>query len=318
MLRGGDVSIDGICSLDDPRAGAIGYATAPAKLVGLATLPAALIVPTNESLEWPDGPALIAAKDPNAAFAAAGRHLYRSAKVAASISASASVDPSARLEPNVAIGANATIGANVEIGSGTEVAAGAVVGDGVRIGRDCAIGPNAVLTACLLGNRVEVQAGATIGEPGFGYVPGAEGIERVVQIGRVILQDDVHVGSNVCIDRGSIGDTVIGEGTKIGNLQQIAHNTRIGRHCIIVGNGGIAGSATIGDGVIIAGGVFVTDHSSIGSGATIAGVTLVKGSVPPGVTWGGIPARPVESYLRDLAEASARARRRSKGPRDRD
>ena len=317
MLRGGDVEIDDICRLDDVRDGAIGYVDDPRRLASLESWPSALIASEKAAGTVPEPVAVIVASTPNVAFAAVGRHLFDESRDVG-ISPTALIDPSARLEDDVAVGPGAVIGPDVEIGWGTSIGAGASIGRSCRVGRECSIGPNAVVTATLMGNRVEVQAGATVGEPGFGYVPGPRGIERVVQIGRVVLQDDVHVGSNCCIDRGSVGDTVIGEGTKIGNLQQIAHNVRIGRHTIVVGNGGIAGSAVIGDGVTIAGGVFVTDHARVGDGATLAGVTMVTGSVPPGVTWGGIPARPIAGYLRDMAEASAKAKRRERGRDDRD
>ena len=311
--RGGDTPVRDICHLEDPLDGAIGYVANVRSLRGRDALPSILVAAPEAVGALSATPAVMVHDAPQTAFAAIGRFLYDaegSRSHDGSIHPRANVHETARLEEGVHVGANATVEQGVQIGRGTYVGAGAVITRDCRIGRNCDIGPNVTLTASLLGDRVEVQANSVIGEPGFGYVPGARGIERVVQVGRVIVQDDVHIGSTVCIDRGSIGDTVIGEGTKIGNMQQIAHNTRIGRHCIVVGNGGIAGSVTIADGVTIAGGVFVLDHSEIGAGATIAGTSMVRGKVPPGVTWGGIPARPIEAYLRDMAEISARAKRR--------
>ena len=313
--RGAENEVRDICHLEAPAADAIGYVANARALRGLNELPTILIAAPDAAEKLADTPALLVHDAPQTAFAAVGRYLYDAEGARAhegTVHPSATVDETATLEDGVRVGANATIEAGVAIGRGTYVGAGAVITRGCQIGRNCDIGPNVTLTASLLGDRVEVQAGSVIGEPGFGYVPGPAGIERVVQVGRVIVQDDVHIGSNVCIDRGSIGDTTIGEGTKIGNMQQIAHNTRIGRYCIVVGNGGIAGSVTIGDGVTIAGGVFVLDHSTIGNGATIGGISMVRGKVPDGVTWGGIPARPIEDHLRDLAEISARSKRRAK------
>ena len=312
IVRGADFAVRDICPLDAPRPDAIGFAAKPAALDGREAFPGAILVTAVAVDRVPEQIATIAVDMPNVAFAAVGRHLYGVGERAADLSVhpTAVVNASARLEDGVGVGPGAVVGAEVEIGSGTSIGAGTVIGDRCRIGRDCEIGPRVVLNACLLGNRVRVRAGTVIGDPGFGYVPGPRGIDDVVQIGRVILQDDVHVGANACIDRGALGDTVIGEGTKIGNLQQIAHNVRIGRHCIVVGNGGIAGSAVVGDGATLAGGVFTIDHAEVGPGATVAGASLVKGAIPPNETWGGIPARPIQDYLRDVAEANARARKR--------
>ena len=314
VLRGGELEIGDICSLDDPSDDAIGFVGSAKALAGASGLPAAVITTETLADRVPDETAVLLSPAPNVAFAAVGRHLYGAGerRPGQGVHPRAVVADNAKLEGDVAIAANAVVDAGVEIGEGTRIGPGAHIGEGCKIGRDCEIGANVVIRAALIGNRVRVRAGSVIGDPGFGYVPGPRGIDDVVQIGRVILQDDVHVGANACIDRGALGDTVISEGTKIGNLQQIAHNTRIGRHCIVVGNGGIAGSVEIGDGATLAGGVFTIDHASIGAGATVAGCTLVRGSVPAGETWGGIPARPIADYLRDVAEANARARKRRK------
>ena len=315
VQRGGDVPVHDICHLENPVQNAIGYVESTRAIRGVEPLPDILVCAPDAVFALESVPALMVHDAPQTAFAAIGRFLYDLAGVrehSGEVHSSAQVHETASLEDGVSVGANATIEADVRIGRGTYIGAGSVITRSCTVGRNCDIGPNVTLTATLIGDRVEIQSGSVIGEPGFGYVPGPSGIERVVQIGRVIVQDDVHIGSNVCIDRGSIEDTVIGEGTKIGNMQQIAHNTRIGRHCIVVGNGGIAGSVTIGDGVTIAGGVFVLDHSNIGAGATIGGISMVRGKVPPGVTWGGIPARPIEDHLRDLAEISARSKKRAR------
>jgi UDP-3-O-[3-hydroxymyristoyl] glucosamine N-acyltransferase len=175
-----------------------------------------------------------------------------------------------------------------------------VIGADVRIGRDCAIAPNVTVSHAFIGNRVILHPGVRIGQDGFGFALGPKGHLKVPQIGRVIIQDDVEIGANSTVDRGASRDTVIGEGTKIDNLVQIAHNVVIGRHCVIVAQVGIAGSSTLEDFVAIGGQVAVRGHVRIGQGAQIAATSAVNGDVPAGVRWGGIPARPVRDWFREI------------------
>lgn len=210
------------------------------------------------------------------------------------------IDKSARIEAGVVVQPGAVIGPEASIGSGTTIAAGTVIGYRVYVGRDCYIGPNATLTHTLVGNRVTIHAGAAIGQDGFGFAMGRGGHQKVPQIGRVIVQDDVEIGANTTIDRGALRDTVIGEGTKIDNLVQIGHNVVIGRHCIIVSQTGISGSAELEDFVALGGQVGVVGHVKIGAGAQIAGSSNVRGNVPPGARWGGTPAKPTRLWFREL------------------
>jgi UDP-3-O-[3-hydroxymyristoyl] glucosamine N-acyltransferase len=152
-----------------------------------------------------------------------------------------------------------------------------------------------------LGDRVILHAGASVGREGFGFVPHATGVARIPHAGRCILEHDVEVGANSCIDRGSVDDTIIGAGTKIDNLVQIAHNVRIGRGCFFASQSGIAGSARIGDGVQVGGQAGVGGHGTIGAKANLAGGAGVIGNVPAGETWSGYPARPHKEHLRASA-----------------
>jgi UDP-3-O-[3-hydroxymyristoyl] glucosamine N-acyltransferase len=180
------------------------------------------------------------------------------------------------------------------------IGAGAVIAAGCRIGRDCAIGAGASVLNALIGNRVILHPGVRIGQDGFGFAYAGGRHQKVPQIGRVIIQDDVEIGANTTIDRGATRDTVIGEGTKIDNLVQIGHNVVIGRHCIIVSQTGISGSARLDDYVVLGGQVGVVGHVRIGEGAQIAATSNVNGDVPPGVRWGGSPAKPVREWFREV------------------
>jgi UDP-3-O-[3-hydroxymyristoyl] glucosamine N-acyltransferase len=210
------------------------------------------------------------------------------------------VHPEARLEEGVRVEPGAVVGARAEIGSGTIIASGAAIGEAVAIGRDCYIGANAAIQHALLGNRVIIHPGVSIGHDGFGFAMGARGHRKVPQVGRVIVQDDVEIGANTGIERGANRDSVVGEGTKIGSQVQIGHNVEIGRHCILVSQVGIAGSAQLGNFVVIGGQSGVNGHVRIGDGAQIAAVSAVHGDVPPGVRWGGVPARPVNAWFREM------------------
>jgi UDP-3-O-[3-hydroxymyristoyl] glucosamine N-acyltransferase len=216
------------------------------------------------------------------------------------VAVGALVHPTARLESGVTVDPGAVIGPRAEIGMGTVIKAGAAIGPNVRIGRQCTISANASITNSLIGDRVVVHPGCAIGQDGFGYVMGATSHRKVLQMGRVIIQDDVEIGAGTTIDRGANRDTVIGEGTKIDNLVQIGHNVRIGRHCIIVSQCGISGSVVIEDRVILAGQVGLADNVTIGEGAIIGARSGVMSDVPAGEKWFGYPAMRGREFLRSM------------------
>ncbi len=211
------------------------------------------------------------------------------------------IHPSAVLEEGVIIEPNAVIGPEVHIGKGTRIAAGAVIGYRVYIGRDCYIGPNANIIHTLIGDRVIIHSGVSSGQDGFGFAMGAGGHLKIPQIGRVIIQDDVEIGANSTLDRGALEDTIIGQGTKLDNLIQVAHNATIGTHCVSAAQTGISGSTTLGDYVVLGGQVGVVGHLNIGTGSQVAAKSAVTKDIPPGQQWSGIPAEPVKDWRRSVA-----------------
>jgi UDP-3-O-[3-hydroxymyristoyl] glucosamine N-acyltransferase len=218
------------------------------------------------------------------------------------------VDPTARIGPGCAMGTGVSIGPyvllgrDVRLGDRVRLAEGVSLGDGVSIGADSVLGPRVVCyPGARIGSRVVLKAGAVIGGDGFGYLSDAAGHARIPHIGGCILEDDVEVGSNSCVDRGSLDDTVIGRGTKLDNLVHVAHNVRIGERCLLMAGVGVAGSTRVGHNVILAGHVGVTDHLRIGDGARIAAKSAVFGDVDAGAVMSGHPARANRQFLRAQA-----------------
>jgi len=255
----------------------------------------------------PAGLALMITPMPYRAFVMVAQALYPGAMrpsslfAAAGTATGAQVHPSARFEAGVTVDPGAVVGPRAEIGSGTMIGATAVIGPEVRIGRDCVIGAGATITNALIGDKVIIHPGTRIGQDGFGYLPGMTGHGKVPQVGRVIIQDDVEIGANSTIDRGAIRDTVIGQGTKIDNLVQIAHNVELGRHCVVASQSGISGSVTVGDFVIMGGKVGIADNVTIGEGAMLAAGSGVMSHIPPRAKWGGSPAGPAREWLKGVA-----------------
>ena len=222
------------------------------------------------------------------------------------------LDNTALLGEDVVLGPGAVIGPRCEIGARSRIGANSVIGPGVAIGRDCEIGANVTISHALLGDRVLVLPGARIGQPGFGFASSGEGHAKIPQLGRVIVQDNVEIGAGTTIDRGALSDTVIGEGSKLDNLVQIGHNVHVGRHCVLVSQAGVAGSSVIEDFAVLGGQVGVADHAHIGEGARLAARSaMISGQqIEGGQDYGGVPAKPVREWLREVHAVNALARRR--------
>jgi len=214
--------------------------------------------------------------------------------VAPGIDASSVVDDSANIHDEAGIGPLSVVGASSNIGSGCQLVSRISVGKNVTLGEGCLIYPGVcLLDGCKIGNNVIIHSGTVIGSDGFGFAESEKGLQKIKQVGWVEIGDDVEIGSNCSVDRGAIGPTRIGSGTKIDNLVQIAHNVQIGNHCIIVAQVGISGSTKIGDGVVLAGQAGIIGHLQIGDGAIVAAQSGVMRSMKPGTTVLGSPARDI-------------------------
>jgi UDP-3-O-[3-hydroxymyristoyl] glucosamine N-acyltransferase len=249
----------------------------------------------------PDEMNVIFSEKPKLDFARAAAYLHPKIKSRRVQHPSAVVHPDAHIGEDVEIGPFAVVEARARVGPGTILGAGVVVGEGCLLGEECILYPGVVLyPGAQVGNRVILHAGAVIGSDGFGYVSDGNGYWKFPQVGSVILEDDVEIGCNTTIDRGSLGTTHIGEGAKIDNLVQVAHNVEIGKHVVIAAQTGISGSTVIEDHAVIGGQVGFGDHARVQKGAVIgskAGVLPGK-IVRGGDVYWGVPVRPLREYKR--------------------
>lgn len=246
----------------------------------------------------PAGMALLVSPQPYRAYALAAQAFYPLPPLRPGRAATASVDPSATVPGDCEIGPNVVIEGGARLGARCAVGANSVIGAAVELGDDCRVAANVTLSHCLIGSRVVLHPGVRIGQPGFGFAPDPVRPVKIPQLGRVVIGDDVDIGANTTIDRGSGHDTVIGPGTMIDNLVQIGHNVRIGRGNVLVAQVGISGSTVFEDHVMAGGQAGFAGHLRIGKGAQIAAQAGVIADVEPGARIGGTPAVPVREWLR--------------------
>lgn len=296
----GATLLTGVASLEAAGPGDLSLLSSPRYLAGLARSRAGCVLVGPGLADGAEGPQTrILVADPQRAIAAVIPRLYPELPPAPGVHPTAVIAPGARLAEGVAVGPMVVIGEAAVVGRGTSLGPGTVIEPGAVIGEDCRVGARVVIgSAARLGNRVRVKAGAVLGGYGFGYLSGPAGHEPVPHTGRCLIADDVDIGANSCVDRGSLGDTVIGRGTRLDNLVHVAHNVRIGEHCLLMAGVMIAGSTRVGSRVILAGQAGVVDHVELGDDVRVGAQSGVIGSVPAGEEVSGFPARNHREYLR--------------------
>ena len=252
----------------------------------------------------PDNRPVIRVENPRAAFAALLELFRHRAEVERVVSDRAYVAPTAKIGKNVAVMPFAYIDEGAEIGDGTVIYPHVYVGKNVKVGADCLFYPSATIReGCVLGNKIVLQSGAVIGGDGFGYITDKTTGKHsfVLQAGNVVLEDEVEVGSNSCIDRATAGSTVVGAGTKIDNLVHLGHNDVLGKNCLVVAHVGISGSVTAGDNCVFAGQVGTVGHITIGNNCQFAGRTGITHNIPDNSVCAGFPAQPYKEWLKQEA-----------------
>ncbi len=298
-----DITLAGIAPLERAGPGDLSFLTAHRYLsvFRASQATAALVSPQFETTAA--GPATrIVVTQPLAALRTLIDHMAPAPRTVWGVHPTATIGRGTRWTERIAIGQHVTLGQRVSIGTGCSIRPHAIIEDDVTLGDDCVVGAHAcVHRGVVLGDRVVVGSGARIGGPGFGFVPTPSGPVRLPQAGSCHIANDVEIGANTTVDRGSVGDTEIGAGSKIDNLVQIAHNVRVGTRCIIMAQVGIAGSTVVEDDVMLAGQAGLADHLTVGRNARVAAQSGVIGDVPPGTTVSGYPARDHRSVLRQTA-----------------
>ena len=303
LVGDGTVAVRGIAPLDRAGPSDLSFLGAPKYAAAFGASQAGVVLVAPELAETPgSAPARVIVAKPMEALLGLLPRFHTLPPAPVGVHPTAIIGSGARLGRDVSVGPYVVIGENAVIGDECILGAHSVVGAGVELGARCQLYPSVTLyPGARLGARVTVHAGARIASDGFGYVQRDGAHLKIPHVGRCILEDDVEIGANTTIDRGSIDDTVVGAGTKVDNLVQIGHNVRIGRACLIMAQVGIAGSVHVEDGAMLLGQVGISGHHTIGKGARLAAQAGVFGDIPAGETWSGYPARPHKEALRAQA-----------------
>ncbi len=304
LLGDGTARVAAVATLDGAGPGDVAFLASRKYLDAFHASRAGVVLLTRAFADLQPGPAVrIVVADPQRAMLVAIGLLYPAPPRPAGIEPTAVIEPGAELGEACYVGHHAVVRRGARLGDRAVVMAGAIVGEDAAVGHDTTLHEHVVLyPRTVVGDRVILHAGVRLGGDGFGYVPGKDGHAKIPHVGRCVVGDDVEIGANTTVDRGSIGDTVIGRGTKVDNLVQIGHNCRIGERCFLMAQVGLAGSTIVEDDCILAGQVGAANHVTIGRGARIAAQSGVDADVPPGATWAGYVARPHREWLR--AEAA--------------
>ncbi len=295
-------SVDGVAALGAAMPGKLTFCTGAKYRKALkSTRATAVVLPRELSADCPVA-ALISPR-PYASYARIAAGLHPPAAVVAGRAPGAQVEPTARVSDSAWIGPNAVVGAGAVIGERCSIGPNCVIGEGARLGDDCRLHAGAaVCHGVSIGARCELKPGAVVGSEGFGFAADEDGYVKVPQLGGVRVGNDVEVGANTTIDRGTIEDTVIGDGVKLDNQVQVGHNCRIGAHTVIAGCVGISGSSIIGSRCMIGGAVGIAGHLEIGDDVAVTGFSMVSHSLPgPGVYSSGIPAVETAQWRRTVA-----------------
>lgn len=296
----GRLELSGVASLGSAGPKDLSFCSGGRHLAALAGTGAGAVI-VRDGMEVPDGCVPLRHPNPRLAYAMAAAHMLPLDWPEPGVHPSACVEPDAVVD-GATIGPFAVVGRGARVAPGAWVQAHAYVGAEARIGRDSRVMPHAVvMEGCTVGERVWLQPGAVIGADGFGHVVGPKGVLRVPQLGTVVLEDDVEVGANACIDRAALDETRVGAGSRLDNLVQVAHGVRIGAQCLMAAFAGVAGGAKLGDGVVMAGRTAVIDGIEVGDGVVFAGLASASRNVAAGTRLGGSPARRYRAWLREVA-----------------